>query len=102
MLLWHECFSQHICPVEFRRNVSNPYLPQLDTLLDSAKLDVDVLHVSFSTALVLSRYNRRFVIFVLKYTGLRRALILYTIYHVSPFQEKERDCGKRKEFFVEY
>jgi hypothetical protein len=39
---------------------------------------------------------------VLKYTGLRQALILCAIYNVSPFKEKERDCGKRKEFFGEY
>ena len=39
---------------------------------------------------------------VLKYTGLRQTLILCARYNVSPFKEKERDCGKRKEFFGEY
>ncbi len=39
---------------------------------------------------------------VLKYTGLRQTLILRVIYNVSPLKEKERDCGKRKEFFGEY
>ncbi len=39
---------------------------------------------------------------MLKYTGLIQTLILCAIYDVSPFEEKERDCGKRKEFFGEY